>query len=305
MSEQRLFPAIAGQHDLATSFQLREAGWSADAIRHARDRTIQEVVPRVFASHRGPLTVEQRLVGAHLWAGEAAVLTGRVALDRHGLTVPSLGTCVFLVPSTRRARATAGVRTVRTTRPIQVAAHKDDVPVTSVARALCDAAALQELTGTELRATALSALQRRLTHPDRIEDELRMRPATNLGPVRSAVAEFADGVWSVPEGSLATLVRSDPTLPRYVLNPRLHAADGTLIGCPDGYFPTAGVVQGVPQRRGRAGGKTAGAPPWRRTHGMSSTASWSSPSPRPASPSDRRRCSPASGASSTPTMGAT
>lgn len=154
---------------------------------------------------------------------------------------------------------------MRTTRDILVAAHKDDVPVTSVARALCDAAHLQGLTGTELRATTLSALQRRLTHPERLEEELRMRPANGLGPVRSALAEFADGVWSVPEGSLATLVRSDPTLPRYVLNPRLHTVDGTLIGCPDGYFPTAGVAAQVHSTAFHSGVDEQGKDRWSAT----------------------------------------
>lgn len=265
MCPVRPFPSLDHQRGLATSVQLRDAGWSGDALRHAEGRTIQRVFPGVFAPHRGPLGPDDRLVAAHLWAGEGAVLTGRVALDRYGLPVPSDGTCLFLVPCTRRARRIDGVATARTTRPVQVARHHDGVPVTTVARALCDAAALQQLGGTALRGSVISALQRRVTHPQLLEEELANRASNGLRTVRTALREFTDGAWSVPEGSLGRLVRAAPDLPKYLLNPVLKTTDGTVIGCPDGYFPSAGVAVQVHSRQHHSGYDEDGRDRWSST----------------------------------------
>lgn len=58
----RTFPDLDHQRGLATSVQLRDAGWSGDAIRHAEKRTIQRIYPGVFAPHRGPLGPDDRAV---------------------------------------------------------------------------------------------------------------------------------------------------------------------------------------------------------------------------------------------------
>lgn len=264
-SGERVFPHLGHQRGLATSAQLRDAGWSGDALRHARDRTIARVLPGVFAPHRGPLDRHSRLVAAYLWAGESAVLTGRVALDRHGLDVPSRGTCLFLVPSTSRARRVDGVQTVRTTRPVQVTAYRDCVPMTGVARALCDAAVYQDLRGPELQALTLAALQRRLTHGDLLAAELAERAHSALTPVRAAVRVFADGAWSLPEAALASLVRADPQLPEYLLNVELWTPDGQRIGCPDGFFASCGVAAQVHSRTFHDGIDDAGRDRWSAT----------------------------------------
>ncbi|MGD8201108.1 hypothetical protein ACQE98_10640 [Ornithinimicrobium sp. W1679] len=253
------------QRGLATSAQLRDAGWSGDAIRHAEGRTIRSVYPGVFAPHRGPLAHDDRLVAAFLWAGEGAVLTGRVALDRYGLPADPIDTCLFLVPCTRRAHHQADVATRRTTRPVRVARHWEGVPLCSVARALCDAAALQGLSGEALRSTTISALQRRLTHPRLLAEELADRSTNGLRAVRSALQEFTDGAWSVPEAGLARLVRAAPGLPSYLLNPVLTTPDGEVIGCPDGYFESAGVAVQVHSRQHHSGYDGEGRDLWSAT----------------------------------------
>lgn len=257
------FPVVDGQRGLATSAQLRGHGWSADRVRHARGRTIQRVFPQVYAPHQGPLSVEDRLIAAYLWAGDSAVLTGRVALQRHGLNIPSNGTCLFLVPASHRARQVAGVETARTTREIQVASFRDCVAMTDVARALCVAASRQGLTGADLRAAVIAALQRRLTHPDRLRTELAQRPTNGLRLVGAALKEFCAGAWSLPESTLATLVSRDPELPDYLLNVDLINPDNhEVLGVPDGYFPSCGVALQVHSRRHHSGVDARGTDRW-------------------------------------------
>lgn len=234
-------------------------------MHHAAGRRIQQVFPRVFVSHLGPIDARDRTIAAYLWAGDGAVLTGRVALERHGLDVPSRGTCLFLVPSTHRARHVAGVATVRTTRPVPVAAFRDCVPMTDVARALCDAAAHQQLLGNELRGATISALQRRLTHPDRLRAELAERPRNGLQPVHEALDEFTAGAWSLPEAALARLMTSNPDLSDCLLNKQLTTPDGTHIGVPDAYFEDGGVAVQVHSQTFHSGLDDAGKDRWSAT----------------------------------------
>lgn len=263
--EPRQFPTFTNQRSVATSAQLRAHGWTPDAVRHARGRRIQQVFPRVFVSHLGPLDAQDRTIAAYLWAGDGAVLSGRVALERHGLDVPSQGTCLFLVPSTHRSRRVAGVATVRTTRPVPIAAFRDCVPMTDVARALCDAAVHQQLRDSELRGATMSALQRWLTHPDRLRAELDERPRNGLQPVHEALREFSAGAWSLPEAALARLVKDDPDLPVCLLNKQLRTPDKVLIGVPDGYFEDGGVAVQVHSKAFHSGHDNEGKDRWSAT----------------------------------------
>lgn len=264
-SGPRALPAIPEQGSIITSAQLRSAGWSRDAVRHATDRRIRRVFPRVFATHMAPLDANDLLVAAYLWAGEGAVLTGRVALDRHGLTVPCTGPCLFLVPSTHRTRRTTGVVTMRTMRPMPVAMFRGCVPITTVDQALCDAAVHQELGGDELRALAIAALQRRLTHPDRLRDALGQRATGRLRPIRQALDEFCAGAWSLPEAALARVLTEDPELADCVFNAELRTPDGALIGVPDGYFEDGGVAVQVHSKAYHSGFDEKGRDRWSDT----------------------------------------
>ena len=262
---QRVFPDLDGQRGLATAAQLYEHGWTPSSVRHARERTIQQVLPGVYAPYRGPLDGDDRLVAAKLWAGNGAVLTGRVALERHGLDVDSGGTCVFLVPESHRAREAGGVRTVRTGRKVGIAAHRDTVPVTDVARALCDAMVLQDLTGEPLKAVTLSALQRRLTHPSLLSRELGQRSVSSAATIRSALDAFTSGAWSLPELALAKLVAQAADLPGFVQNVELRTTDDRVIGTPDGYFTDIGVAVQVHSRQFHSGVDDEGKDRWSTT----------------------------------------
>ena len=234
-------------------------------MRHATDRRIRRIFPRVYATHLAPLDAHDLLVAAYLWAGEGAVLTGRVALDRHGLAVPCAGGCLFLVPSTHRTRRVNGVATMRTTRPMPVAMFRGCVPITTVDQALCDAAVHQGLGGDELQALVMAALQRRLTHPDRLREALDQRTAGGLRPIRQALEEFCAGAWSLPEAALARVLAQDSEFSDCVFNAELRTSDGELIGVPDGYFEDGGVAVQVHSKAFHSGFDEQGKDRWSRT----------------------------------------
>jgi len=262
---ERPFPDLPDQRGLATPRQLRAHGWTRDAVRHLVATRGRRVMPGVVAGHRGPLDADTLLVAAWLWAGGNAVLTGCDALARHGLALPRDPLVTrFLVPGGARSRAFGRAVTVRSRRADR-ARTLGGIPVTSVARALTDAARYGEVASTAARALTLQALQQRLCTPDRVEAELLAAPRNGLAGVRAGVREFRSGAWSVPEATLGRLVRHDHLLPPMLATPRLPTAAGTLIGIPDGYFADAGVAVQVHSRAHHAGPGPDGRDLWART----------------------------------------
>lgn len=262
----RAFPLIDGQQGLATTAQLRDHGWSRAAIGHALGTTWQYVYPGVVAGHRGPLDVDTRLAGVALWAGESAVLTAGIALQRQGLVLPRVTPVArFLVPPTSRSRTTCAVLTLRTSRAIAVARRTGCISMTGVARALADAARYDDLPPSDLTSLTISALQRRFVSPQLIDEELRSSRHNGLAPVRAGLTEFTRGAWSVPEATLGKAVSKHADLPDMLLNARLHAPDGTLIGVPDGYFREVAVAVQVHSRTHHSGYDEDGVDRWTRT----------------------------------------
>lgn len=265
MSPAAAFPHIDGQRGLATASQLADAGLSRATVRHAAARDWQQVRPGVYAPHRGPLDGPTRLAAAALWAGRYAVLTGRLALRQHGLRSATAPVALFVVPATARARRDGTVRTVRTGRPVPVAGHVGCVAVTTVERALVDAAAHEGMPARDLRALALAALQQGRTTSERLAAEL-LGPRPGATPVREALDLYRRGAWSLPEGALSDLVGRDPRLPPMLLNVELRTADGGwLIGVPDGFFPSAGVAVQVHSRSFHSGVDERGTDLWSMT----------------------------------------
>lgn len=264
---ERTFPRVRGQGRLATTAQLRDAGWSSAAILHASHRTIQPLYRGVFADHRGPIDDDARLVAAYLWAGpEVALLTGIGALRRAGLTVNGSDELLFLVPDTRRGRKVKGVRTQRTRRLRPGVRRVGCVPLAPIARALCDAARYQKLGGDNLRAATIAALQRDFTSPAALSAELAEgEPHPLLRGVEESVATFARGAWSLPEAALGEAVRGDPMLGAMIFNPRLETRAREFIGTPDGYLVASGVAVQVHSKRHHSGHDDHGNDQWSRT----------------------------------------
>lgn len=264
-SDRPAFPLIDGQRGLATRRQLMTAGFTRSAISHALHEDWQLPIPGVVAPHRGPLDADTRLAAAALWAGPHAVLTGGVALDRHGLPGASRSEALFLVPSTARDRSAGPVRSVRTTREIVVGKELECVQMVSLERALVDHALRQEPSPRDLKALTLAALQRRLSSVDRIADELERAWTRGGEPIREALDSFAKGAWSLPEDALATLFSTASEVRDGLYNKEISTLDQSIIGTPDVFFPAAGVAGQVHSRQHHSGYAEDGTDLWSLT----------------------------------------
>lgn len=261
----RRFPLIDGQRGMSTSTQLLASGWTRGAIRHLASRAGQIVMPGVYCAHSGSLNEEDRLVAAHLWAGDGALLTGAPALARHGLALPRPPLATrFVVPDTRNNRTHGSVETLHAH---VLPAHRilGGIPVVCLERALLDAARGFDCRRDEIRALTIAALQGRLTSPPRLGAALSATNRNGTAGIRHGLADFRAGAWSVPEGELARLVtRHRPHL-RFVLNPRLMAPDGLLIGIPDMYLPDHALAVQVHSREFHHGRAADGRDQWALT----------------------------------------
>lgn len=169
---RRTFPPTTGRDLLVTSGELTAAGWTHSAIAHMLATVGQEPFPRVFVGHRGPLDLPAQLRAAALWAGPAAALTGLAALALHRVhLVGDPGVWRFLVSAPHWQRA-AGVAVLAKTKRLPTTMEIDGVQVVTPARALADAGRFVELSQAQLRALTIAVLQRRLTSPRDLDEEL-------------------------------------------------------------------------------------------------------------------------------------
>lgn len=266
MDERPPFPVIPGQRGLATTAQLRAAGWTPGQVRHARSVSWQAPLPCVYAPHRGPLDAATWLTAAALWAGHRAVLTGTAALREHGLPVPLARRALFVVPQTGRARARGGARVVRSWRLVTPLPSQGVVRLAPAGRALADAATYESLLPADLEALTIAVLQRGLAIPEELQLELWERPEAKVGPARQGLRGFRDGAWSRPEVALRRLAGQVDGLPELLTNVGLvDLRDGRLVGYPDGWIPSLGVVIQVHSRRHHQGFDDRGGDLWART----------------------------------------
>lgn len=261
----RAFPVIADQRELATHRQLRDAGWSESAIRHARRTTWQQPYAGAFAPHRGPLPAQTRLLAAALWARGDAALTGLLALRERGLATPYPQTAWFVVPDAARARRSGDARTVRSARQPEVTVVRDCLRVVTPGRALLDAAVLDHPAQAELEALTIALLQRGLAVPDEVHHECWFRPQSSTGGVRAGLDAFTAGAWSRPERVLREVVTSAGDLPELLVNVALETPTGRLVGVLDGYLEAAGVGIQVHSRAYHQGFDDLGGDRWAAT----------------------------------------
>lgn len=258
-------PDIPGQRGLVTRRQLHDAGWTRSAVAHRLGRDWRLLTPGVVVPHAGPVDGQQRLVAGQLWAGAAAVLTGLHALAALGLERLPDARPLFLVPASCRGRSTRWARAVRSTRPALVVRRVGIVRVASAERAVADAARYGQVGAESVTALTIAVLQRGLTVPVRVEQELWSSRTNRLRPVRKGLAEFCGGAWSLPEATLGRLVRSSSVLPEMLRNCRISSPDGRWLGTPDGYFPDAGLAVQVHSRQFHSGRDEDGRDRWVET----------------------------------------
>jgi len=235
------------QHNVIARAQAFSLGLSKERVRYqVRDSgPWQRLLPGVYLAHTGSPTADQRDLGALLYAGPRAVLTGSASLRRFGPAGSHADAVDVLVPAEVQ-QVDAGFarlhRTVRLPRGFCVAG---EIRYALPPRAVADAARWLTDLG-EVRAVVAGAVQRGLFPVERLVEELEQGPRQGSALLRRALAEVADGVRSAAEGELHALIKR-AGLPMPMFNPRLFVGR-VFLAVPDCWWPDAGVAAEVDSR---------------------------------------------------------
>jgi very-short-patch-repair endonuclease len=245
--QRRLTDVLRRQHFVIGRDQALACGLTEMALAH-RIRAggpWQRLLPGVYLAWPGTASAEQREMAALLHAGPRSVLTGMAAVRRHGLRVPAPNEISVLVPVGVRRQSVGFVRVQRSTRmPLEVCVD-GEVRYVLAARGVADAA--RSLTsGREVGALVAQAIQQQRCSIAMLTTELEEGPARGSGLLRAALVEVGDGVRSVPEGDLRTLLRRG-RVPMPQFNARLYDR-GRLIAMVDAWWADEGVVAEVDSR---------------------------------------------------------
>lgn len=247
-SPEQLADLLEKQYNVISRSQALKYGITEDAIHHKLKRgSWQRIVPGVYSTVTGLITVDQRHMAALLYAGEDAVITGSHAVRRHHLTCPGGNDVDVLVPESTRVKSYGYIRIQRTQRmPSAVFATKG-IRFAPLARAVGDAARLM-VKPEDARALVCEAVQKgRCTVEDLIAD-LKAGPTIGSALFRGALKELSDGIRSEAERDLKVRIdRSDLEKPMY--NARLFLPDGTFLGMVDTWWQRAGVAGEVDSRQ--------------------------------------------------------
>lgn len=187
-SDEAIHAFAARQHGLVSRRQLRDAGFSASAVRHrVARRRLHRIYPGVFAVGHRLLSARGWWMAAVLAGGDGALLSHRAAAALWGLVDGSPAVVDVLTLRTTESRP--GLRPHRAREILEEdRAVVDGIPCTSVARTLVDLAA-----GADERAVDRAlrrAEDRRLFDRFALEGMLeRARPGTAV--LRSAMRVFA------------------------------------------------------------------------------------------------------------------
>lgn len=234
----------AAQQGLVTSAQLVAAGVSRSTTQH-RIRTggpWTRVLRGVYLVTGGRPDRTQMRHAALLHAGDDAVLTGRDALDLHGVErrpVALDAPVHVLVPESRRPASTGFVLVERTRRPARPL-ELDGLRVAPVPRALVDASR-RLARRSDVVALLARGVQAGFCEVGELQHELRTAHRRSTALVRDAMEHLRAGVRSAPEARLRELWLASG-LPEPLWNVDLTDLDGTFLARPDAYLVGAGVV---------------------------------------------------------------
>lgn len=219
---------VLGMEDHVMQWRIRPGGpW-------------QVLLPGVYLGLTGAPNLPQQEVAALLYAGPGSLITGPVALVHHGLRSPVvLETVDVLVPAGRQRQSTGFARLHRTKRLPSRFMASGPLRLVPAARAVADTTRLLTDVG-EVRAVVADAVQRGRCTVLELAAELRGGPIRDSGKFRSVLAEVAEGIRSIAEGDLRSLIRT-ARLPMPLFNASLYAGDA-FIASPDAWWPEAGVA---------------------------------------------------------------
>ena len=218
---ERAIAAVAGRQDnVITLDQLLDAGLGRGAIAHrVQARTMQRMHRTVYLMGAAPPTLLARVRAAVLAVGGDAVLSHRSAAEVYGL-VPEAEQDVDVTAFGRNPGVHPGVRVHRPRALAEVdVVTVQGMPVTSVARTICDLAATESPNTVE-RAWQ-EALYRRIVTPDALAAVLKREPARRGAPVIRALIRDPRLTRSQRERLLLKLI-DQAQLPKPITNIKLH-----------------------------------------------------------------------------------
>lgn len=205
----------------------------------------QKLLPGVYLTVTGAVSAKQREMAALLHAGPRSMITGVAAARRHQISVLTSDTVDVLVPANLGPQSTSFVRVWRTWRMPAEVCTDGEIRFAMPARAVADAA--RSLTSArDVRALVARAVQQQRCSIQMLALELEQGPVKGSALLRAALVEAQDGIRSVPEGDLRTLLRRG-RIPMPIFNARLYDGN-TLIAVADGWWPDAGVAAEVDSR---------------------------------------------------------
>jgi hypothetical protein len=228
--------AAAEPHAVIARWQLNELGVSDKMIwkRCIRGGTWQRMLPGVVCLHNGEPTLFQLIESALRYARRGAIVTGLAAAWLHGLRrLPVLQNVHVLLPIGKQPQTYGHVIVERTAR-LPEFQLRQGFPVAPLTRAVLDGA--RRLTRQDaVDAMIAEAVQRNLTTPRRLADELNEGSRRGASRPRKAIQAMLAGARSKAEADACRLV-SRCRLPQPKWNPTLQAPDGSKLPTPDAWF---------------------------------------------------------------------
>jgi hypothetical protein len=223
-----------GMKDTALRYRVRQGGpW-------------QILLPGVYLAANGVPSLAQREMAALLYAGPGSLITGPVALMHHCIRNNGNTDVIdMLVPVERQRLSTGFVKLHRTARIPPRTCSAGPVRLVLAPRAVADTARLFS-DSRDVRAVVAEAVQLGRCTVRELAAELSGGPIRGSAMLRSVLAEVADGIRSVAEGDLRTLITA-ARLPAPLFNPSLYDGD-VFLGKPDAWWPRAGVAVEVDSR---------------------------------------------------------
>ncbi len=204
------------------------------------------VLPAVYATFTGELTMSQRWTAGLLYGGPACLLGGATAAALHGLHQLPRSRLVHLLQPHATRRANRAFARIRRTLSMPAPIFFDELRAVPVERAVIDAC--RRMQGVDqVRVLVAEAIQRRKTTVTRLAAELCRGGSGGSGLIRLVLVEVADGARSVAEAFGRDLVLRS-ALPPPVWNQSLFTIDGEWLACPDAWWREAGVVLAIDSR---------------------------------------------------------
>ena len=205
----------------------------------------QKLLPGIYLAVSGAVLPVHREMAALLHTGPRSMLTGPAACRRWSISAPDNGVIDVLVPAEIRCQSAAFVRVRRTQRMPREFGVDGEVRFAPPQRAVADT--VRNMTSSrDARALVVRVIQQQRCSIQMLATELEEGPAKGSAPLRAALTEARDGIRSVTEGDLRTLLKR-ARIPMPQFNARLYAGT-TLIAVPDAWWEDAGVAAEVDSR---------------------------------------------------------